>query len=821
MSDRDLRIRMVLEGLDRITKPLKAVTGASANARKALSDTQKELKGLAAAQQDVGRFKGMEGNWQATNRELATTDTRLAELRRQLAATEAPSKKLRTEFERTERQSAALRGRLDQQGNELQQLGRKLTAAGLDVNDLAKHEDRLADRTYEANKRLKQQQAQIEKVSRASKNSERLNEISGKAAIAGTGMIGAGVASATPVVLASRQAMTLEESMAGVSKVTGMAGADLQRMSNDMLDLSQRIPMTADGLGNIAAAAGAAGVGMDKLGQPMRDQRQQLMEFTNDAAEMGIAFDMAAEDAGSTMAKWRTAFGLPQQSVRDLGDRVNALTNIFGGKAVNVTDILTRIGPLGKVAGLAAPQIAALGSTLDSIGVESEIAATGIKNTMLALTKGDAATKSQVEAFQSLGLSATNVAKRMQKDAAGTIVDVMERIGKLKPEKQAGMLTRLFGSESVTAIAPLLTNLDGLKARLALVGDKSRYAGSMHGEFLNRIATTQGATDLALNGLSALNITLGTALLPTIQEISGKVLEASKSVRGWAQEHPQLTKAIMMFLAVGSGLLILLGGMALAFAALTMAAAPLGIALLPLLLIVAAVAAVAAAAYMIYANWGAISAWFAGLWETIKGIFSTAINALVQAFLNFTPLGLLIQALSPAIAYLRSLNLMEIGRNLIQGLINGISSMLGALKSTIVNAASAASNWFKQKLGIHSPSRVFAQFGGFMMEGLEGGIAAGQSAPIQRVTGIASDITRALAVGAAAPAVASVTAAPTQAASAPAAMGPVTIVIQQQPGQNGADLARLVREEFEALKRQEQAAQRSSFSDTSDYGAFA
>ncbi|MFT3967749.1 MAG: phage tail tape measure protein [Sphingobium sp.] len=880
MSDRNLRLRITLEALDRLTKPLQSISGASARARKGLADTQKELKAVGAAQQQLGKFKGLEGNWQATRRDLTATEERLAGLRRQLEATEAPSKKLRTEFAQAERQSAALRTRLDQQGNELQQLSAKLTAAGVDTKDLAAHEDRLAHRAYAANQRLKQQEAALEKLSRAKRNSDRLKDISGKAAVAGASMTGAGVAMATPVVMGVKQAMTLESAMADVSKVTNMTDAQIARLSNDFLDLSENIPMASNELAQIAAAAGAAGIGMDKFGKPMADQRQQLLEFTNDAAEMGVAFDMTAETAGETMAKWRTAFELPQAGVRALGDSVNALTNTFGGKAANVSDIVTRIGPLGKVAGLAAPEIAALGSTLDSIGIPSEVAATGIKNTMLALTKGEAATKTQIAAFTALGLSATDVAKRMQTDAAGAIVDVMTRIGKLDADKQSGLLTRLFGSESVAAIAPMLTNLDGLQQRLALVGNVSKTAGSMHGEFLNRIATTEGATGLATNALSNLNIKLGQALLPTVVAVAEKVKGLASGMRGWAQEHPLLAKGIMLFLAGGAALLVLLGGLGLAFAALTAAAAPLGIALGPLLLIVAAVAAIAAAAFLIYANWGAITAWFAGLWETVKGIFSSALNVMIQGFLNFTPLGLIVKAMLPALAYLRSLNLMEIGRNLIQGLIRGISSMLSALKATIVDAASAASNWFKQKLGIRSPSRVFAQFGGFMMDGLQGGIAANQAAPIeqvkrladhiaqagattrtapatpigQRVTAMASKLATAAAIGAALPAFAASPApplermgsnaadivkavargsasAPVQPASptgggpagAPAPPGGDTyhIALHAAPGMSEERLMELLEQKLRDIERRKEAARRSSFSDDQDYGGLA
>lgn len=810
MADKNLRLQIILEALDKVTAPLKAIAGASSSARRDLSKTHDELKALDALQQQVGRFKSAESRFGNDTRAYQETQAKLVQLRAQLDATEKPTKKLRTEFERAEKQSAQLTARLDQGGAELQQLSSKLSAAGIDVANLAQHEDHLASRTAEANQALRKQTAQLEKVNQANRNSQQLNDVSQKATGMGLGMIATGVAAGAPIVIATKQAMVLESAMADVRKVTNMVPVQIQQLSNDFMDLSEKIPMTAAELAAIAAAAGAAGVGMDKMGRPMADQRKQLLQFTNDAAEMGVAFDMTADVAGETMAKWRTAFELPQAGIVALGDRVNALTNTFGGKAANVTDIITRIGPLGKVAGLAAPQIAALGSTLDSIGVPSEVAATGIKNTMLALTKGEAATKAQQGAFKALGLSATDVAKRMQQDAAGAIVDVMDRIGQLDAEKQSGILTQLFGSESVSAIAPMLTNLDGLKARLALVGDESQTAGSMHGEFLSRIATTEGATGLATNALSNLNITMGKALLPSVVELSEKVTVAASGLRDWAQEHPALAKGIMIFMGAGAGLLILLGGLTLAFAALTAAAAPLGIALGPLLLIVAAIAAVAAAAYLIYDNWDGIVAWFSSLWEDIKGYFNAAIVGITDLFLNWTLIGLFIQHFDEIMAFVRSLpdKFKTLGGQVIDGLIAGLKARFPMLTALATKIGSLLSGGTAKQLDIHSPSRVFAQIGGHVMDGLDQGLAANTSGPLSRISELSGQMTRALSVGAvgAAMAASPVTAQPTGSAAGTAgAPMQVSYTIHINAGGAAAqDIADAVREAIEKIKREEE-----------------
>ncbi len=756
MADRNLRLQVILEGLDKLTSPLKNITGASSAARRDIAKTGEELKHLDGLQKQIGSYKAKEDRFGADTRNLRAAQARLAELRTQLDATEKPTKKLRSEFERTEKQAAALTTRIEAGGAELQQMARKLDAAGIDVADLASHEGRLAARTEEATRALRNQTTQLDRVNKAQRNAEKLNDVSSKATGMGLGMVAAGAAAGAPVVAAVKQAMTLESAMADVTKVTNMSADQTARLSNDFLDLSTHIPMAASELANIAAAAGAAGVGMDKFGKPLANQREQLLEFTNDAAEMGVAFDMTANEAGDTMAKWRTAFELPQVAVRALGDDVNALTNRFGGKASNVTDIITRIGPLGRVAGLAAPQIAALGSTLDSIGVAPEIAATGIKNMMLTLTSGANATKAQSKAFQALGLDATDVAKRMQVDAAGTITDVMKRFASLDQAARPGMLAELFGTESVGAIAPLLTNLDGLQQRLTVVGDASQTAGSMHQEFLNRIATTEGATGLASNALSGLNITMGQALLPTVVAVSEMVTGAANTMRAWAQEHPALAKAVMIFMGVGAGLLVLLGGVALAFAAVSAAAAPvvavLGISLGALLgwvvAVIAAVAAVAAIAYLIYDNWGTITAFFAGIWESIVGFFTGGIGNLAAILVNFSPMGLLYAGFAALMNWLgvsMPSQLSDIGGHMMQGLINGITAKLGAIKSTVVNAASSIATWFKEKLGIHSPSRVFAGLGGFVMAGLDQGLADNTAGPLSRISALADGMAATMA----------------------------------------------------------------------------
>ncbi|WP_121120069.1 phage tail tape measure protein [Croceibacterium ferulae] len=766
MADRNLRLQIILEGLDKLTAPLRQISGASTGARADLAQLGTELKDLEKVQRKVGEFRQLKTGLRDSEAAMHQAQARATALGRDLAQTENPTRKMRQEFEKARRSADQLSDAHRQQQVRLNALRSDLSAAGVSTRDMASEERRLRGEIDRVNDAMRERTTHLERAGRAQRDAQKLQDLGGKATAAGIGMIAAGTATAAPLFIATEQAMTLESAMADVRKVVDFPSPKaFSQMSTDILDMSTRIPMAAEGIAQIVAAAGRANV-----------PRKELLGFAEDAAKMGVAFEMEAADAGETMAKWRTAFGMGQDGVVALADQINALTNAYGGNVGGVTEMVTRIGPLGKVAGVAAPQIASMAQLLSAVGVESEIGATGIKNMMLALTKGEAATKSQNEAFSALGLNAVQVAKDMQRDAGGTILSVMQRLQALPKEAQAGMLTELFGSESVAAIAPMLTSLDQMRTNFAMVGDSSKYAGSMNREFLaaTATATTAGATGLAGNALSALNITLGQFLLPTVVAVARNVTSAANTMRDWAAENPRLSKALMIFMALGAGLLFLLGGLALAFGAVSMAAAPLvgilGISIGALfgwmIAIVAAIAAVGTAVYMIYDKWEAITGWFAGLWEGLKKIVSGAFDAFVQSFLTFHPLGLLMRALLPALAYLRSINLGQIGRELINGLIAGITNRLGALKTTVMDAASSVANWFKQKLGIHSPSRVFAELGGFTMAGLEQGIARNTSGPLSRITDLSSQMTRALAVGATAGSMALAPAAAAAAAQA-------------------------------------------------------
>ncbi|MBB3877910.1 phage tail tape measure protein [Sphingomonas pseudosanguinis] len=815
--DRTLRIRMLLEAGDRASRPLRDLAAGSSRAAESLRTAREELKNIRRAQADVAGFRDLRRGITQTSTELGAARRNLATARAAIASTANPTRAMTRDLAQAERQLEAVRRRGTEEAQQLRELRARMETAGISTRDLARHERDLERRAGQATDALSEQERRMaqladrqRRLASARDGFARVQDRAGGIAAGGASAIAIGAATGAPLVMAARGAMDLEEGMAGVAKVTGLAGPQLQGMTNDIINLTTKIPMTATELSQIAAAAGAAGVGMDAFGRPLRTQAKDLVAFTDDAAQMGIAFDMTAEDAGATMAKWRQAFKMTQPEVRALGDRVNALTNKFGGNASSVAGIVTRIGPLGKVAGIAAPQVSALASSLNSIGVEEEVAATGIKNLLLNMTKGSSATKSQSKAFSSLGLDAVKLAKSMQVDASGTIVDLLERVGKLSPDKQASILSEMFGTESVGAIAPLLTNLDGVKQRLDLVGDRSKYAGSMAGEFASRISTAKGMTDIAKNAFEAVSLSIGQSMLPMIKEGALRFTAIAMRMGAFATRHPQLIKFAViltgalagLFFAIGAGSIILaaiMGPIALINAGLLAMGVAGGVASIGLFPIFATIAAIAGAVALVVAawnHWDTISAAWFGFWGTLRAAFVSA--------------GTFIADWGP-----------RVGRFLMSGLLSMLNPM--TLVNRVKALGHAAIGAFKSVLGIHSPSRVFAGLGGYMMEGLAGGITDGEGQPLRRVDSVAKRLTSAMALGTIAPGLAM--AAPgapgaggAEGTSAMAARAPrITIVVQGAPGQSEQRLAELVAIEVAKVTGQSVAGNVSSFADIPDW----
>lgn len=139
-----------------------------------------------------------------------------------------------------------------------------------------------------------------------------------------------------------------------------------------------------------------------------------------------------------------------------------------------------------------------------------------------------------------------------------------------------------------------------------------------------------------------------------------------------------------------------------------------------------------------------------------------------------------------------------IGGQIMDGLLGGLMAGFAKVKAQVLSMGTSIQSTFKGTLGIHSPSRVFSEFGGFINQGLQIGLTKSKALPIDESTKIADGVATAFDVGmgfdggVASP-------APQQGSAGGTTQSPMTvsITINQLPGENSEELAERIMAKIE------------------------
>lgn len=612
------------------------------------------------------------------------------------------------------------------------------------------------------------------------------------------GAAGAVAGVAFPVKLA----VEFESAMADVKKVVDFdTPKQFKEMEQDILRLTRTIPMAGTELAKITASGGQLGVA-----------RKDLPKFTETIAKMSVAFDMAADQAGDSMAKLANVYQIPIDQIGKLGDAVNHLSNSSPAKAGDIINTLGRVGGVAKQFGLTEIQTTSLSNAFISLGKTPEIAGTAINGMLTKLMTADKQGAKFQKALKNMGMESKDLKKAIKENGEQALMDFLKQVGKLPKENQMGALVDLFGLEYADDVAVLVSGLETYKKSINELKKTSKdgkpaFIGSMDKEFAARSATTANNWQIFKNSLTEIGITAGSVLLPALNQLMTTIRPIINSFADWASKNPEVVSALvhlaagfaalkvggLMFRFVGnelSGLMVSfrlakallgvdwlatvirfksgIGALARIFGVVKTAATLLGSGLMSLgrFLLMSpigiALALLGVAAYLLYKNWdgvvggakalwqdlsnfisgvvNSIASFFGTCWERIKAFFNSGIGNISAQIINWSPLGLFYQSFASVMSWFGvqlPSSFTQFGANIIQGLWNGLKSKIESVKTWFAQQAASLKQTFAGVMGIHSPSRVFRRFGGWMMEGLQIGLDKGASRPIASVANTA------------------------------------------------------------------------------------
>lgn len=887
MSDRSLKLEVILAAVDKATAPIKALTGASSKLASQVRAAKSQLDSLSDTERKVANYQGALKSARESAEAYRKAKAAVGEYRVQLEAHKATQQDLaaktraaravvqqmvksmqqsgavsaeasarytmaKHELEKLERAYAksqsVMRGHKTDLANaiktssaaerenrrlasSLRDQAAKMREAGLPTKNLAQFQEQLSGNLDRANQALSEQKRKLEAVGTQMKRLQtareaydKTMETRNKLVGAGAGMAATGAAIGAPIANAVREYSSFEDAMLGVQRqvqgVGEIGSASYRQIVAEVKALARELPVPTNQIADMYTAAAR-----------MEVPREALADFTRTVTQMATAFDAVPDEIAEAMGKVAKNFKIPVTEIRGLADTINYLDDNAISKAGDIIDVLNRTSGVAASVKISEKAVAALASTLLTLGDTRETAGTAINAIIQRFAAAESGTKDFRAAMKSVGLSLKGVQTGMQTDAQGALFQVIDAIKDLPADQRIGIMVDLVGMEHSDTMAKLVSNTEEWRRQIELANDAAA-SGSMEREFQKRTQAMSAHWQRFKNLLFDINTSTGGALrerLLGIMDAAGGVLTR---IADWMQANPSLTATIVTATAAVAAIVTGMGALTLAMAAVLgpFAMARYGLAAfsvfaskaIPFITMLGkvalpmvghallwigralmanpiglAVTGIALAAGLVYQHWEPIKAWFASIWDNVK------------------------QTTSQALEFFRGLpaQFAQFGADMMRGLADGIRNAGAAVKDAVTGAAASATGWFKEKLGIRSPSRVFAELGGFTMQGLAQGLQRNAGLPLDTLTRTARALTAAAGIGMAGMATAGGVSIdnrpPIGLGAAPVGAAPVTnyITINAAPGMDPQAIARAVAGEIERQQRAQAARGRTRLAD--------
>ncbi|REC94892.1 phage tail tape measure protein [Kushneria indalinina] len=800
---RDLKLQVLLNAVDKATGPLKKITQGSDKTAQALKASRDQLRNLERQQKDLSSFRKLKDVTRDNSEALARAQERMRNLRTELKNTAAPTQQFQQKFLKAQHEVERLNSTLGDQRRRLGQLRTSLKQGGVSTDDLSGSEKRLAGQIRQANTALDAQKRKMADVTAAQKKAaaaaDRYQRGLGRAnTMRSAGFTGLATGGSALYAGARLLAPGIEygETMSKVQALTRLDKDDprLEALKQQSRDLGSSTAFSASEVGQGQSFLAMAGFTPEAI-------QKAIPDMLNLALANGMDLGRTADISSNILS----GFGLDPDQMGRVGDVLTATTTRANVDLEMLGDTMKYVAPQARAMGMSLEQASAMAALLGNVGIQASQAGTTMRAmiTRLAAPTGEAA-----GALKELGLQAKDSNGDLRA-VPKILADVYQATKDMGNADRTEYLKTIFGEEPGAGMAELINKQGaaGIEQFVDVLeqsgGESARVAKTMADNIGGDLKSLRSAWEEV--GISITDTNEG-----PLRDLVQWITDVTRSVGNWIKENPKLAGTIAKVAAVTAGLVAAGGAFTIMMASLlgpivtvrlglnmlgikagglggkiysltsrilpalgkgllaisrgflitASAIGKAGLALLTnpmtwiILGIVAAVAALAGAAYLVYKNWGAISEWFSQRWQDVKAAFDGGIAGISRLILDWSPLGLLQRGITSALSALGIEvpdQFKSLGGTIIDGLIGGLFGKLGELKNSVVGIADSVTGWFKDKLDIHSPSRVFAALGGHTVDGLTLGLERQRDDPAKSITDIASRVRQAgagLALGA-------------------------------------------------------------------------
>ena len=502
---------------------------------------------------------------------------------------------------------------------------------------------------------------------------------------------------------------------------------------------------------------------------------------------VALGLDTAAFSAGIKQAQ--AGIGKFASKLQNVGAGLTAAVTVpLAGLATGAqaaAKSLSELANQAAVAGLDPQRFKIMAMAAEDYGIQQEKLADILKdvNDKVGdfLSTGGGEMKDFFEKIApKVGVTADQFRNLNSADALALYVDTLQKAGLSQAEMTFYMEAI---ADEATALVPLFA--DNAKALKAMEAEATRLGLKLDGDLIGAAKATERQFRItkdvlgiqfqqALVQMAPAVSQLMAAIVPLVQKLADVVTWAAQAFASLSPEAQTFAAGAVAVAAALGPLMMGIGatipiitGLATAFGALAAAlwANP----------VVAIIGAIALGATLIYTYWDDIVPFFTGLWEQVKATFDAAWQGIKAGvglawegiktyFSDYTLIGIVItnwdqikaaigaaldgivqwhkDAFNSIIAFIQGLpeRFIQLGADIINGLWNGIKGRWDAMISDITSLADGLPDFIKGPLGIHSPSRVMMEIGGWITEGLGIGIQDGTSGVAGAMDGIAETV---------------------------------------------------------------------------------
>ncbi|EKS6305540.1 phage tail tape measure protein [Enterobacter hormaechei] len=643
----NVRIEVLLNAVDRASRPLKAIQNASKSLAGDIRNSQTTLRDLNAQASRIDGFRKASAQLAVTGQSLNKAKQEAAALAVQFKNTENPTKAQARAMEAAKKSAADLQLKYNGLRQSVQRQRTELAQAGINTRTLSADERRLKTSISETTAQLNRQREALARVSQQQAKLSRVKEryqtgksLAGSAAAAGA----AGVGVATAGTMAGVKLLMPGYSFAQKnSELQAVLGVDKQ--SPEMEALRKQARQLGDNTAASADDAASAQIIIAKSG----GDADAIQAATPVTLNMALSNQRSMEENAALLTGMKSAFQLSNDQIAHIGDVLSMTMNKTAADFDGLSDALTYAAPVAKNAGVSIEQTAAMVGALHDAKITGSMAGTGSR---AILSRLQAPTGKAFEAIKELGVKTSDA--RGNTRPIFSILKEMQRSfekNNLGTSQRGEYMKTIFGEEASSAAAVLMTaastgKLDKLTAAFKASDGKTEelvkiMQDNLGGDFkefqsayeavgtdlfdqqndaLRKLTQTATRYVLKLDGW----ITRNKSLATTIGVVAGGALALIGVIGGIGLIAWPVVMGINAIIAAAGllGTVFTVAGGAIVTA--------VGAISLP---VVAVAGAVVAGALLIRKYWEPISAFFSGVVEGLK----TAFAPVAEIFAPLTP----------------------------------------------------------------------------------------------------------------------------------------------------------------------------------------